>query len=166
MKELLGRPATEFGLYFTLLPLGFLAGTMVSSRLGNRARTETMVLAGSLLCLAAVLVLAALLLSFAPTPMMFFGPGAVVTMAQGIALPYAQAGAMATVPRLAGTAAGVGVFVQQVCGAAFAQFYGLIADGTPRPMLVATLVSATLGVVAGGVAFAVAPHRKPGPKIS
>jgi MFS transporter, DHA1 family, multidrug resistance protein len=162
MKELLNRPATEFGLYFVLLPLGFISGTMVSSRLGNRARTETMVLTGSLLCLAAVAVQAVLLMSGPVTPLMFFGPGAFVTMAQGIALPYAQAGAMATVPRLAGTAAGIGVFVQQVLGAAFAQFYGLIADGTPRPMIAATLVSAALGVAAGGFAFALA--RRPGPQ--
>jgi DHA1 family bicyclomycin/chloramphenicol resistance-like MFS transporter len=153
MKELLGRPATEFGLYFVMLPLGFMSGTMISSRLGNRARTEAMVLIGSLVCLAAALVQAALLLSLPPAPLMFFLPGAFVTLSQGIALPYAQAGAMGTVPRLAGTAAGIGVFVQQVLGAAFAQLYGLIADGTPWPMVVATTLCATLGVAAGAAAF-------------
>ena len=112
-----------------------------------------MVLMGSLLCLAAVAVQAALLLSLPPTPLMFFLPGALVTMSQGIALPYAQAGAMATIPRLAGTAAGIGVFVQQVLGAGFAQLYGLIADGTPRPMIVATALSAVLGVAVGAFAF-------------
>ena len=153
MKELLGRPATEFGLYFVMLPLGFMSGTMISSRLGNRARTEAMVLTGSLVCLAAAVVQAALLLSFPPVPLMFFLPGAFVTLAQGIALPYAQAGAMGTVPRLAGTAAGIGVFVQQVLGASFAQLYGLIADGTPRPMVAATTLCAALGVAAGAAAF-------------
>jgi DHA1 family bicyclomycin/chloramphenicol resistance-like MFS transporter len=153
MKELLGRPATEFGLYFVMLPLGFMSGTMISSRLGNRARTEAMVLTGSLVCLAAAVVQAALLLSFPPVPLMFFLPGAFVTLAQGIALPYAQAGAMGTVPRLAGTAAGIGVFVQQVLGASFAQLYGLIADGTPRPMVAATTLCAAFGVAAGAAAF-------------
>jgi MFS transporter, DHA1 family, multidrug resistance protein len=166
MKELLGRPATEFGLYFVLLPLGFMSGTMISSRLGNRARTEAMVLAGALICLAAVAVQAALLLTLPPAPLMFFLPGAVVTMAQGIALPYAQAGAMATIPRLAGTAAGIGVFVQQVAGALFAQLYGIIADGTPRPMIIATALSATLGVVAGGAAYLASGRQKAVPNIS
>jgi DHA1 family bicyclomycin/chloramphenicol resistance-like MFS transporter len=159
MKELLGRPATEFGLYFILLPLGFISGTMISSRLGNRAATETMVLGGSLLCLAAVAAQALLLLTAPPSPLMFFLPGAVITMAQGIALPYAQAGAMATIPRLAGTAAGIGVFVQQMLGATFAQLYGLLADGTPRPMIAATVLSAALGVVSGGAAFRLARSR-------
>ena len=166
MKELLGRPATEFGLYFVLLPLGFMGGTMISSRLGSRARTETMVLAGALLCLAAVAVQAVLLATLPPAPLMFFLPGAVVTMSQGIALPYAQAGAMATIPRLAGTAAGIGVFVQQVAGALFAQLYGLIADGTPRPMIVATGLSAALGVAAGAVAHLAARRPAVAPNIS
>jgi DHA1 family bicyclomycin/chloramphenicol resistance-like MFS transporter len=81
-------------------------------------------------------------------------------MSQGISLPYAQAGAMATVPRLAGTAAGIGVFVQQLCGAAFAQLYGVMADGTPRPMIAATLLSAALGVASGGLAFLLARTKK------
>jgi DHA1 family bicyclomycin/chloramphenicol resistance-like MFS transporter len=113
-----------------------------------------MVLTGSLVCLAAALVQAVLLLVLAPAPLLFFLPGFFVTLSQGIALPYAQAGAMGTIPRLAGTAAGIGVFVQQAVGAVFSQFYGLIADGTPRPMLVATVLCAGLGVAAGGAAFA------------
>jgi DHA1 family bicyclomycin/chloramphenicol resistance-like MFS transporter len=153
MKELLGRPATEFGIYFVLLPIGFISGTLISSRPGNRASTEAMVLIGSLLCLAAVAIQSVLLLSGHVTPLAFFRPGLFVTMAQGIALPYAQAGAKATIPRLAATAAGIGVFVQQFCGGVFAQLYGLVADGTPAPMVATTLLSAVLGVIAGAVAY-------------
>jgi MFS transporter, DHA1 family, multidrug resistance protein len=162
MKELLGRPATEFGIYFVLLPIGFISGTLISSRLGNRASTEAMVLTGSLLCVAAVGIQAVLLLSGHVTPLAFFLPGLFVTMAQGIALPYAQAGAMATIPRLAATAAGIGVFVQQFCGGVFAQLYGLVADGTPAPMVATTLLSAVLGVIAGAIAYALsrAPRQE------
>jgi DHA1 family bicyclomycin/chloramphenicol resistance-like MFS transporter len=162
MKELLGRPATEFGIYFVLLPIGFISGTLISSRLGNRASTEAMVLIGSLLCLAAVAIQAVLLLSGHVSPLAFFLPGLFVTMAQGIALPYAQAGAMATIPRLAATAAGIGVFVQQFCGGAFAQLYGLVADGTPAPMVAATLLSAVLGVIAGAIAYGLARAPRQG----
>ena len=38
-------------------------------------------------------------------------------MAQGIAMPYGQAAAMAEIPRLAGTAAGIGVFLQHLFAA-------------------------------------------------
>jgi Arabinose efflux permease len=47
-------PGTEFGAYFLLFPLGFFTGNFISTRIGNRFSTETMVFAGSLLALAAV----------------------------------------------------------------------------------------------------------------
>jgi DHA1 family bicyclomycin/chloramphenicol resistance-like MFS transporter len=65
----------------------------------------------------------------------------------------AAAGAMAVNPKLAGTAAGIGVFVQNFLGAAFAQLYGMIADGTAKPMMETTIVTATLGVIVGMIAF-------------
>ena len=54
MTELLHRPATEFGLYFLLFPIGFFTGNLISSRIGNRVSIETMVLAGSVLALLTV----------------------------------------------------------------------------------------------------------------
>jgi DHA1 family bicyclomycin/chloramphenicol resistance-like MFS transporter len=159
MKELLDRPATEFGFYFVLFPIGFLLGNLISSRLGARVANETMVLAGSIMCLAAVLAQCGLFLSGHVTPLAFFVPGFFITMAQGISLPYSQAGAMMTNPQLAGTAAGIGVFVQNFCGAAFAQIYGLLADGTLVPLMITMSASALLGLVAGAVPFTLARMR-------
>ncbi|MEA2947520.1 MAG: transporter, family, multidrug resistance protein, partial [Alphaproteobacteria bacterium] len=159
MKELLDRPATEFGFYFVLFPIGFLLGNLISSRLGARVANETMVLAGSIMCLAAVLAQCGLFLSGHVTPLAFFVPGFFITLAQGISLPYSQAGAMMTNPQLAGTAAGIGVFVQNFCGAAFAQIYGLLADGTLVPLMITMSASALLGLVAGAVPFALARMR-------
>ncbi len=138
MKEQLNRSATEFGLYFLLFPVGFFLGNLLTTRVGNRGAPETMVLLGSLLSIAAVAVQSSLLLTGTLTPLVIFLPGFFITMAQGIALPYGQAGAMATIPQLAGTAAGVGVFVQFFCGAVFAQIYGLLASGTPGPLVATT----------------------------
>ena len=74
-----------------------------------------------------------------------------MTMAQGLSLPYAQAGAMATVPALAGTAAGIGVFVQNFLGAGFAQMYGFLSDGTPIPMIEMTAITGGLGLVSAAI---------------
>jgi MFS transporter, DHA1 family, multidrug resistance protein len=49
MEEMLHRPSAEYGMYFLLFPFGFLAGSFVTSRIGNRAANEPMVLAGSVL---------------------------------------------------------------------------------------------------------------------
>ena len=153
MKDMLHRPSTEFGIYFLLFPLGFLLGNFIVSRVGHRIANETMVVAGSLISLAGVAAQSSLLLSGQVTPLTLFVPGFFITMGQGVSLPYAQAGAMATNPKLGGTAAGVGVFVQNFCGAAFAQLYGLLADGTAGPLAETTAISASLGLIAGLLPF-------------
>src|SRR5690606_7491484 len=107
MTDLLHRPATEFGLWFLLFPIGFFVGNVVASRVGSRVSTETMVLIGSVMTVTSVALQAVVLSVGWVTPLMLFLPGTFVTMAQGIALPYAQVGAMAEIPRYAGTAAGV-----------------------------------------------------------
>jgi len=151
MTELLHRPATEFGAYFLLFPIGFLTGNFISTRIGNRFSTETMVFAGSLLALAAVSGQAAVLSWGLVTPLAFFLPGTFITMAQGIAMPYAQVGAMAEVPRFAGTAAGIGVFMQNFGAAVFSQLYGIFADGTPRPMIMIAVLCGTLTLIVGAI---------------
>jgi DHA1 family bicyclomycin/chloramphenicol resistance-like MFS transporter len=60
---------------------------------------------------------------------------------------------MAEIPRFAGTAAGIGVFMQNFGGAVFAQIYGVLADGTPRPMMMIALLCAVLNVVVGAIPY-------------
>ena len=138
LKDLLHRPSAEFGFYFLLFPVGFLTGNFITSRIGGRAANETMVLLGSLVMAAAVVTQSSLMMIDRVVPLVLFAPGFFVTLAQGLSLPYAQSGAMATNVKLAGTAAGIGVFVQNFCGAAFAQLYGLFADGTVTPLMQTT----------------------------
>ena len=156
LKDLLHRPLAEFGFYFLLFPVGFLTGNFITSRIGSRAVNETMVLLGSLVMAAAVVTQSSLLLSGRVVPLVLFAPGFFVTLAQGLSLPYAQSGAMATNVKLAGTAAGIGVFVQNFCGAAFAQLYGLFADGTVTPLMQTTAITALCGLIAGAVPFVMA----------
>jgi DHA1 family bicyclomycin/chloramphenicol resistance-like MFS transporter len=85
------------------------------------------------------------------TPLAFFIPGFFITMAQGIAMPYAQVGAMAEVPRFAGTAAGIGVFMQNFGAAIFSQLYGVFADGTPRPMIMIAVLCGILTLITGSI---------------
>ena len=160
LKDLLHRPSAEFGFYFLLFPVGFLTGSFISSRIGSRAANETMVLIGSLLALAAVATQSTLLLGGRVTPLVLFAPGLFITMGQGLSLPYAQSGAMATNAKLAGTAAGIGVFVQNFCGAFFAQLYGLLADGTVTPLMHTTAITALSGLIAGAVPFIMARRAR------
>ena len=100
-----------------------------------------MVLAGSLLRSPRSPTQSSVLLAGYVTPLTLFVPGFFITLSQGLSLSYAQAGAMATNPKLAGTAAGIGVFMQNFCGAAFAQLYGFLADGTVMPLTETTAIT-------------------------
>ena len=100
MTELLHRPATEFGLYFIMFPVGFFTGNFISTRLGTRFSTETMVLAGSLLAIVTVTGQAVTLSSGAGRAARVLHSGFFITMAQGIAMPYGQAAAMSEIPGL------------------------------------------------------------------
>jgi DHA1 family bicyclomycin/chloramphenicol resistance-like MFS transporter len=151
MTELLHRPATEFGLFFLLFPVGFFVGNFISTRIGSRASIEVMVLVGSILALVTVAAQAVVLLGGTVFPATLFVPGFFITMAQGLSMPYAQVGAMAEIPRFAGTAAGIGVFMQNFCAAVFSQLYGVFADGTPRPMVMIAVLCGILTVIAGSI---------------
>lgn len=146
MTEMLGRPAAEYGLYFLFFPAGYLLGNLIAARIGLRVPIDTMVLAGSVLNFAGALALAAALWLATPTPLGIFIPGFVVTLSQGLALPSAQSGAIAVDKNLAGTASGVGVFMQMFFGAAASQATGLLADGTATPMILVVLPLAVAAV--------------------
>jgi MFS transporter, DHA1 family, multidrug resistance protein len=153
MKDLLHRTATEYGLYFMCFPIGYCSGNLISSWLSGRVQIEKMVMAGALVCFVVVGAQAALVLDDYLTPLVIFVPGGMMSFAQGLALPNAQAGAMRIRPELAGTAAGLGLFVQMLLSAVSAQLYGLIADGTPIPMIMLSSAGAVLSVATAAYSF-------------
>ena len=159
MRELLDRPSTEFGLYFLMFPLGFLSGSFIATRLSGKISNEKMVFAGSAMSLSVVVIQSAFLLSGYVSPIVLFLPGFFITLAQGMSLPFGQAGAISINPKLAGMAAGIGVFMQNFCGAAFAQLYGFLADGTPGPMMVTTAISGCLSVAVSAIPLALSRKR-------
>ncbi len=144
LTEYLHRPASEYGAYFMFFPVGFLIGNFVSSRLSGKIPIEYMVLTGASILIVTAATQATLVAVDFVTPLVVFLPGFFVTFAQGIALPNSQSGAIIAAGQLAGTGAGIGVFMQLFAAAAFIQFYGLIADGTPTPMAIAVTASAAL----------------------
>ncbi|MGE3932766.1 MAG: multidrug effflux MFS transporter [Rhodospirillaceae bacterium] len=158
MKDTLQRPAAEYGLWFMLFPAGFFIGSLTASRLGGRVRNEVMVLTGASLLVVAAGGLIVWALAGTLSPATLFLPGFVVTFAQGLSLPNAQAGAMAIDRSLAGTAAGVGVAMQFLFAAVLSQTFGLFADGTPGPMLVIAACGAAGSLAAATLAYVKSPR--------
>ncbi len=159
MKEVLQRPATEFGLYFLVFPFGFLAGNFITTRIGHRVARDRMVLAGSLIAALTVAVQSAVLYHGYITPLSLCLPGFTISMAQGISMPSGQAAAIALAPQHAGTASGLGVFAQMMLGGLAVQAFGILADGTTTPFIwtIAVTGSATL-------IFGILPSILPAPR--
>ena len=51
------------------------------------------------------------------------------------------------------TAAGVGVFMQNFGAAIFSQLYGILADGTPRPMIAIAVLCGFFTLVTGALPY-------------
>jgi len=147
MKDLLGRSASEFGLYFMCFPIGYFLGNLVSSRLSGKVSIEKMVFAGSALNFLITAAQTVVIATGHLSPAIMFVPGGLMSFAQGLSLPNAQAGAIRVAPALAGTAAGLGVFMQMFLSAVATQSYGLLADGTPIPMILISMAGGVLALI-------------------
>ncbi len=144
MIGVLQRPPTEFGLFFILISAGFMAGTFLTGRYGERVGLDRMMRFGSALAVLFGAVMLAFVLAGIWSPWTIFLPGAAMAMANGLAMPNAQAGAVSISPRFAGTASGLLAFLQMLIGAGFAQLAGVVQDDTPLPMAVVMLAASVL----------------------
>jgi len=158
MQVYLGRSAFEYGLYFLFSPAGYLLGNLIASRLSGKVGIEIMVLTGTVVALAAVIGFALCVLNDYVTALVIFIPSFIVALGQGVALSNAQAGAIRTIPELAGTASGIGVFLQLLGGAVFTQIYGVFADDTPLPVMWVMTVSAVLNLAMGIACYVMRPR--------
>lgn len=159
MIDVLGRPATEYGVYFMLVSAGFMAGNLVAARITIRVGLDRMILIGSVLACLAVAVTAALLFGGRWWPLALFGPMVAGAFANGLTVPNAQAGAVSVNPMLAGTASGLAGFSQMFFAALVAQAVGVLQNGTPYPMVVFMLGAAALSLLGFVLPRALARRR-------
>jgi MFS transporter, DHA1 family, multidrug resistance protein len=134
MMDVLGRSATEYGLWFILVSAAFMVGNLIAGRFSARIGLDRMVLTGSLLGVAGAGLAFALLLAGFWVPLALFGPIMAVGLGNGFAVPNAQAGAVSVQPLLAGTASGIAGFSQMFVAALVSQAVGMLQNGTPYPM--------------------------------
>ncbi|MBM4260060.1 MAG: multidrug effflux MFS transporter [Deltaproteobacteria bacterium] len=132
--EHLGASAAKIGLWVFAFPLGFMTGSFISGRIGARRSIEFMTLLGGVLGFVNGAVLIAWFYFGGISMAALYVPGIFVSLAQGLSMPYAQAGAMAVDSELTGSASGAVVFSQFFWPAALQQLTGLLADGTWVPM--------------------------------
>lgn len=149
MNDYYKTSSGEYGLYFMFLTLGFMGGNFISGRLGNSVRTERMVVSGSLIGVLTVVLLAVAVAIFPTHPLAIFLPGALVGIAQGLSMPYAQAAAINAEPELIGTASGVVMSLSFMSAALGSLFISALYDRTFLPMILVTFALAACSLIAG-----------------
>ncbi len=147
MVEVLGRPATEFGVFFAIVTFVFMAANYLGGRLSARVGIERMVLIGALWSATFSVVGVIWLAASGLGVFMLFATSALVSIGNGLAMPNTQAGALNIIPQYAGTASGAAAFMQTMLGAIVAQIVGSILSDSANPLFGAILFTALIALV-------------------
>ena len=159
MTTVMGRPATEYGLMFIMITGAYMAGNFIAGRYSPRVGSDRMILIGSGGALLGALTAFALMGAGFWTPWALFLPTSFAGFAQGLAMPNAQAAFVSVDPQAAGTASGLGGFLQMGLAAVVAQIVGSIQDGTPYPMVIGMSLCAAAALISAWVAIRHRPRR-------
>ncbi len=147
MTGVLGRSASEYGIWFLSVSGVFVVGTFASTRLLRRFGVDRLIIAGTILTLPALTAMIVLHLAFALDAALLFVPVCVVSVLQGLIIPNCQACAINVNPRRAGTASGLTGFLQMAAAALVSQAVGQLADGSVWPMVALMAACAVAGAL-------------------
>jgi MFS transporter, DHA1 family, multidrug resistance protein len=151
---LMGLTSAEYGIWFAISSVGYMAGNFAASRVSARFGIERPILCG--IAIEAVGVTAAVILAWKAHhigPLIVFAPQALISFGNGLLLPGAIAGAVSVRPQAAGTAAGIIGFAQMTLGAAMVQYGGWLLAGAPSALPLAILMSALVVVLIASFAL-------------
>jgi DHA1 family bicyclomycin/chloramphenicol resistance-like MFS transporter len=159
MSEVLGRPPSDYGLYFILVSLGYMLGNFTAAKLSRRVGGLRMLVLAGLIAAAAVVAMGLMAAVGYLTPLAIFGPTAVVAFSNGIGLPNALIGAISVDPKQVGTASGLAGFLQMGIGATGAVVVGQFKAESQVPLVIVMGICALLALAA--VALALVGKRQP-----
>ena len=147
MVEVMGRPASEYGLYFMIVAGMYMIGNFGAGRLSVGVGIDRMIVIGTSLSLLATAVLFILSLSVGLTPLSLFGLTGFMVMGSGLSQANGLAGAVSVDPTRAGAASGISGFLQMMIGALGTQAVGMLLNDTAVPLTAAMLLMLSLSLL-------------------
>lgn len=139
----MGVTPDHYGFYGAAPSAGFIAATLLSSRISDRIGVNAMVRVGSLMLPLGGLLMAALALTGVGGAMAVVGPMMLFSFSNGLGLPNAYASSLNIYPRIAGAAAALAGFLQISLGGAGSVVVTFLPGGSPLG-LAGTLTGAGL----------------------
>ena len=147
MVTALGRPATDYGLYYPLISAGYMLGNWALGHITQRGQHGTVVL-GACLQMGAALAALLFVASGLRHPLWIYGPMAVLYFGQGLFMPHLTAIAVSLAPeRATGVGASTLGFLNQSASALCVQLMGVVSDESALPMLVFCAAAALVQLV-------------------
>jgi DHA1 family bicyclomycin/chloramphenicol resistance-like MFS transporter len=156
---LMQRSPAEYGVWFAVASIGYMAGNFLASRWSTRLGIDRLIWCGIATEALGVAIMTALV-----GPAMHWGPAIVIVpqlivgIGNGLMLPGAISGAVSIRPQAAGTAAGITGFSQMALGAAITQYAGWLIADSPAAMPMALLMDAI--VLALALSFGLLVRRR------
>jgi len=147
--KLIGMSAGVLGMYFAIIAVGYMTGNFITGRYSKRIGLEYMMLFGSLICATGVAISLFLMTNFEPQAIFLFGPMALVGLGNGMTLPNATAGAISVRPDLAGSASGLGGFLQIGGGALLATLSATLisVENLAVPLYIIMITTSVLAAI-------------------
>jgi DHA1 family bicyclomycin/chloramphenicol resistance-like MFS transporter len=131
MVDVLHRTPMEYGIWFAIVSVGYMAGNFLSGRFTQRVGIDRMMLMGGVATLVGGVLCLAAAVSGLLSPATLFVPMAFAAFGNGLTIPNGTAAAISVEPRMTGAAAGWSGFTQMACGAASSQLVGSLQNDWP-----------------------------------
>lgn len=159
--ETMHRSPMEYGLWFTLPSIGFMAGNITAARISARIGIHAMITTGVLLMLAGTIV-GVLCVLWMPQagPILLFAPAILISIGNGLMIPNALAGAVSVRPELAGTAAGFAGFMHYGSAAIAVQMMSVIATGAHGLLMLSAFMVAAMVISSSCYFLLISSHHE------
>ncbi len=146
LVDMLGRPASEYGLYFISLTVFYFLGSWFSARYASRIGMDRLIALGVTLFLVGVFGLFLLIWVNILEPVFIFGMACLCAAANGLTQPNTSAGAMTHAGDYAGSASSLVAFTLVMFGGFGLQLVGFLQNDTAYPMVAVMAAAGCVGL--------------------
>jgi DHA1 family bicyclomycin/chloramphenicol resistance-like MFS transporter len=145
--NMLSVPVEYFGFIFLAGVVGYMIGSAVSARLASRFVPEQLSLIGTVLALAATLIMWLGSSLYPLSVPVYMIPMAFFSTALGLVLPNSMAIALRPFPQIAGTASALLGFIQMSIAALSSALVGMLLTNSPQPMVLTMVIISTVALI-------------------
>ncbi len=148
MENTLNEPPTTYGKFFIMLSAGYMLGNIISSRIASQTGILNMIRAGTSVGLIGSIAMLWSIFTGELDAWHLFAPMVLLALANGIASPSMQSGAVLLSANYAGTASGIVGCSQQLVAGTAVQLVSLWGVSSPQPMAI-SIVAISVSIFVG-----------------